>query len=62
MIRVARDFGIVSNLTTSPSLGLGASEATLMELTGAYAGIRNGGTSVAPYGVVEVAMQGDDRR
>ncbi|WP_411838385.1 transglycosylase domain-containing protein [Paracoccus sp. ME4] len=61
VIRVARDFGIVSNLTTSPSLGLGASEATLMELTGAYAGIRNGGTSVAPYGVVEVAMQGDDR-
>ncbi len=61
VIRVARDFGIVSNLTTSPSLGLGASEATLLELTGAYAGIRNGGTSVAPYGVVEVAMQGDDR-
>ncbi|TJZ86589.1 transglycosylase domain-containing protein [Paracoccus hibiscisoli] len=61
VIRVARDFGIVSNLTTSPSLGLGASEATLLELTGAYAGIRNGGTSVAPYGVVEVTMQGDDR-
>ena len=61
VIRVAQGFGIVSNLTTSPSLGLGASEATLLELTGAYAGIRNGGTSVAPYGVVEVTMQGDDR-
>lgn len=61
VIRVARDFGIVSNLTTSPSLALGASEATLLELTGAYAGIRNGGTSVAPYGVVEVTMAGDDR-
>lgn len=61
VIRVARDFGIVSNLTTSPSLGLGASEATLLELTGAYAGIRNGGTSVAPYGVVNLTMQGDDR-
>nr|WP_111301931.1 transglycosylase domain-containing protein [Paracoccus saliphilus] len=61
VIRVARDFGIVSNLTTSPSLGLGASEATLLELTGAYAGIRNGGTSVAPYGVVQVNVQGDDR-
>ncbi|WP_410218377.1 transglycosylase domain-containing protein [Paracoccus sp. (in: a-proteobacteria)] len=61
VIRVAHDFGIVSNLTTSPSLGLGASEATLLELTGAYAGIRNGGTSVAPYGLVELTMQGDDR-
>lgn len=59
--RVAHDFGIVSNLTTSPSLGLGASEATLLELTGAYAGIRNGGTSVAPYGLVELRIQGDDQ-
>lgn len=59
--RIALDFGIVSNLTTSPSLGLGASEATLMELTGAYAGIRNGGTSVAPYGLVELRVKGDDQ-
>ncbi|SET44927.1 transglycosylase domain-containing protein [Paracoccus homiensis] len=58
--RVAHDFGIVSNLTTSPSLGLGASEATLLELTGAYAGIRNGGTSVAPYGLVELKIRGDE--
>ncbi len=57
--RVAHDFGIVSNLTTSPSLGLGASEATLLELTGAYAGIRNGGTSVAPYGLIELTIRGD---
>ncbi|MFC0199803.1 transglycosylase domain-containing protein [Paracoccus rhizosphaerae] len=61
VIRVAHDFGIVSNLTRSPSLGLGASEATLLELTGAYAGIRNGGTSVLPYGLVELTMQGDER-
>lgn len=61
VIRVAQGFGIVSNLTTSPSLGLGASEATLLELTGAYAGIRNGGTSVAPYGVVQLNMRGDER-
>ena len=61
VIRVAQGFGIVSNLTTSPSLGLGASEATLLELTGAYAGIRNGGTSVAPYGVVQLNMRDDER-
>lgn len=58
---VAHDFGIISNLTTSPSLGLGASEATLLELTGAYAGIRNGGTSVAPYGLIELRLKGDDQ-
>ena len=58
---VAHDFGIVSNLTTSPSLGLGASEATLLELTGAYAGIRNGGTSVAPYGLIELSIKGDEQ-
>ncbi|WP_265500189.1 transglycosylase domain-containing protein [Paracoccus beibuensis] len=61
VIRIAHDFGIVSNLTRSPSLGLGASEATLLELTGAYAGIRNGGTSVLPYGLVELTMKGDER-
>lgn len=59
--RVAQDFGFASNLTTSPSLGLGASESTLLEMTGAYAGIRNGGTSVAPYGLVELRLGGDDR-
>ncbi|MDP5305872.1 transglycosylase domain-containing protein [Paracoccus spongiarum] len=59
--QIAHDFGIVSNLTTSPSLGLGASEATLLELTGAYAGIRNGGTSVAPYGLVELNIKGDEQ-
>ena len=59
--RIAHDFGIVSNLTTSPSLGLGASEATLLELTGAYAGIRNGGTSVAPYGLVDLRIKGDEQ-
>ncbi|MFV0385128.1 transglycosylase domain-containing protein [Paracoccus sp. (in: a-proteobacteria)] len=59
--RVAQDFGIVSNLTSSPSLGLGVSEATLLELTGAYAGIRNGGTAVAPYGLIELRIKGDDQ-
>lgn len=58
--QIAHDFGIVSNLTTYPTLGLGVSEASLLELTGAYAGIRNGGTSVAPYGLVELNIRGDN--
>jgi len=58
--KVAHDFGIRSDLAAGPALALGASESTLLEMTGAYAGILNGGTSVAPYGLVELSLQGDD--
>jgi penicillin-binding protein 1A len=56
---VARDFGIKSELAIGPALALGASESTLLEMTGAYAGILNGGTSVNPYGLIELSLQGD---
>lgn len=58
--RVASDFGIESDLAAGPSLALGASDTSLLEVTGAYAGILNGGSSVRPYGLVELKMQGDD--
>lgn len=57
--RVAADFGLASDLAQGPALALGASESTLIEMTGAYAGILNGGSSVKPYGLVELRMQGD---
>lgn len=57
---VAREFGVRSDLADGPALALGASESTLLEMTGAYAGILNGGTSVTPYGLVELSLQGDD--
>ncbi|MBY6117945.1 transglycosylase domain-containing protein [Mameliella alba] len=50
VLRVARDFGIYRELADTPALALGAAEATLLEMTGAYAGILNGGSSVRPYG------------
>ncbi|MFW5881590.1 MAG: transglycosylase domain-containing protein [Roseicyclus sp.] len=59
--RVASEFGIESDLAAGPALALGASEATLIEMTGAYAGILNGGSAVLPYGVQEVRLVGDDR-
>ena len=59
--RVARDFGFAHDLTAGPSMGLGVSETTLLEMTGAYAGIRNGGTAVRPYGLVELRIKGDDK-
>src|SRR6056297_583579 len=58
--RVASDFGIESDLAAGPALALGASESTLIEMTGAYAGILNGGSSVTPYGLVELKLLGDD--
>jgi membrane peptidoglycan carboxypeptidase len=56
---VARDFGIDSDLAVGPALALGVSESTLLEMTGAYAGILNGGTSVTPYGISTVTLRGD---
>lgn len=56
---VAEGFGIQSDLALGPALALGSSESTLIEMTGAYAGILNGGSSVTPYGLVELRMQGD---
>ncbi|WP_308917081.1 transglycosylase domain-containing protein [Jannaschia sp. LMIT008] len=56
---VATDFGIVSDLAAGPALALGVSESTLLEMTGAYAGILNGGTSVTPYGLTSITLRGD---
>ncbi len=56
---IAQDFGITSKLAAGPSIALGVSEVTLLELTGAYAGILNGGRRSAPYGLVELRLKGD---
>ncbi len=56
---VAENFGIVSDLANGPALALGASESTLVEMTGAYAGILNGGSAVKPYGLIELRLVGD---
>ena len=59
VVQIASDFGIQSDLAQGPALALGASESTLLEMTGAYAGILNGGSSVEPYGLVELSLKGD---
>ncbi len=58
--KVATDFGIASEVVDTPSVALGVSEATLLEMTGAYAGILNGGSSVMPYGIESLTIKGDD--
>ncbi|MDA8746601.1 PBP1A family penicillin-binding protein [Litoreibacter sp.] len=57
---VATRFGIDNALADGPALALGASESTLLEMTGAYAGILNGGNAVTPYGIRELRLKGDD--
>ncbi|MCP3968961.1 MAG: penicillin-binding protein [Rhodobacteraceae bacterium] len=57
---VAETFGIASDLAVGPALALGTSESTLLEMTGAYAGILNGGTSVRPFGLTELRLLGDE--
>lgn len=58
--KVARDFGIESALSDTPAMALGASESSLIEMVGAYAGILNGGSSVTPYGLVELKLLGEE--
>jgi membrane peptidoglycan carboxypeptidase len=60
VLKVARDFGIDRDLQDTPALALGASEATLLEMTGAYAGILNGGSSVTPYGLRALRLKGQN--
>ncbi|WP_093996583.1 transglycosylase domain-containing protein [Octadecabacter ascidiaceicola] len=57
---VAEGFGIDRDLADGPALALGVSESTLLEMTGAYAGILNGGSAVKPYGLTELRLAGDD--
>ena len=57
--KIATGFGITNELALGPALALGASESTLIEMTGAYAGILNGGSSVLPYGLKAIRLQGD---
>ncbi|OUD09500.1 glycosyl transferase [Marivivens niveibacter] len=54
---VARGFGFSNDLANGPALALGVSESTLIEMTGAFAGILNGGSSVTPYGMEQLSLR-----
>ena len=58
--KVATDFGLAQNFADGPSLALGVSESTLIEMTGAFAGILNGGSAVSPYGLQALKLAGMD--
>ncbi len=56
----ARRLGIASTLPADAGLALGTGEVTLLELTGAYATLANGGARVLPHGIVEVRNRAGD--
>lgn len=55
----AKNFGIGSEISLNPSMSLGTSEVSLIELTSAYAGILNKGISIKPFGLKELSLKGD---
>lgn len=52
---VARRFGITTPIDRRPAMVLGTSEATVLEMTAAYAAIANNGAEVRPYAVTRIA-------
>jgi penicillin-binding protein 1A len=49
----AKELGIDAPLNPVPALALGASEVSLLDLTGAYASVRWGTAPVEPWGVID---------
>ncbi|HEC01512.1 MAG TPA: PBP1A family penicillin-binding protein [Sphingomonadales bacterium] len=54
VIEMARRLGLTTPIISEPSLSLGTSEISLLELTAAYGAVANGGYLVVPYGIVEI--------
>jgi len=54
VVAAARRLGVTSDLQSTPSLALGSSSLTLLELTAAYGAFANGGNGVWAYGIEEI--------
>jgi penicillin-binding protein 1A len=54
VVRTAHRLGIISKLEANPSIALGTSEVSVLELVSAYAPFANGGLAATPYVVERV--------
>ncbi len=54
VVRTAHRLGIASKLDPNPSIALGTSEVSMIELVGAYAPFSNGGLTVSPHVVTRI--------
>ena len=61
VIAAARELGIDAPLAETPSLALGTSEVSLLDLTGAYASVRAGIAPIEPFGIVSFHADGQPR-
>ncbi len=59
VVQVAKRMGITSPLNPVPGLALGQSEVTLLDLTGAYAVLANGGLRNRPHAVKRILDSSD---
>jgi 1A family penicillin-binding protein len=59
VVAAARDLGLRGRLQNNPSLALGTSEVSLIDLTSAYAAVRAGKAPVAPWGISGIKMRDD---
>lgn len=57
---LAAAMGITTPIADGPALALGVSEATLLEMTGVFAVIANGGNAITPRGISDITLRGDD--
>ncbi len=61
VVMVAKRLGIRSPLAAVPSLALGSSEVTLLELTTAYAHLAANGQGVMPFAISEIRSKQKDK-
>lgn len=60
VIKKAHDMGVSSPLGREPSLALGTSEVSMLDMTGAYAIVANGGFSVFPHAIRKITGRGGE--
>jgi 1A family penicillin-binding protein len=56
---VALKLGLTGHLADGPALALGVSEATPLEMAGAYGAFVSGGFNAEPFGIREIRLRGD---
>lgn len=56
----AKRMGITTDLAPGPAIALGTSEATLVDMTGVFATIANGGRATDPHGIREIRLREDN--
>ncbi len=61
VMAAARHLGLHARLANNPSLALGTSEVTLLDLTSAYAAVRAGAAPVEPWGIASVSLPDEQR-